>query len=525
MKARSICRGSGSAGRRFARLGAGGQRPPLDLIYYSRLFIDPNASPPDGADRMRPKPAFLTHRSRTLTILLASTLALGAGAPARKEAVDFRKAGDEALEHLKALVRLDTSNPPGNEVRVTAYLAEKLRAAGLDPELFESEPGRGSLIVRYRGGGEKRPLLIMSHIDVVPVERDLWSVPPFDAVEKDGFLWGRGTLDDKGMAAAELETILLLARSKVRLARDVVFLAEADEEAGGAHGMGWLLEHYPDLFDAEMALNEGGRVIRSEGKVRYVAVQTTEKIYQDFTLVAHGTAGHSSIPAGDNPIVRLVGALQRIDALRFEPRLNPVTRAFFAGLAPTLPVDVATCAARLEDPRDGPRCADVLAANPNFNAMLRTTCTPTILKAGYKENVIPSEARGNLNCRILPGTDLQAFADGLRTVIADPRVEVSFARAPQEAAGPSPADAPLFSAIRKVSATMAPGAPVVPYMSPGGTDSQVLRARGIVAYGLLPFPIQEEDLRTMHANDEKIALDAFAFGNEMVYRMVVEAAR
>ena len=474
---------------------------------------------------MRPKPVSLTHRSRTLTILLASTLALGAGAPARKEAVDFRKAGDEALEHLKALVRLDTSNPPGNEVRVTAYLAEKLRAAGLEPELFESEPGRGSLIVRYRGGGEKRPLLIMSHIDVVPVERDLWSVPPFDAVEKDGALWGRGTLDDKGMAAAELETILLLARSKVRLARDVVFLAEADEEAGGAHGMGWLLEHHPGLFDAEMALNEGGRVIRSEGKVRYVAVQTTEKIYQDFTLVAHGTAGHSSIPAGDNPIVRLVGALQRIDALRFEPRLNPVTRAFFTGLAPTLPAAMASCAARLEDPRDGPRCADVVAANPNFNAMLRTTCTPTILKAGYKENVIPSEARGTLNCRILPGTDLQAFADGLRTAIADPRVEVSFARAPQETPGPSPADAPLLSAIRRVSATMAPGAPVVPYMSPGGTDSQVLRARGIVAYGLLPFPIQEEDLRTMHANDEKIALDAFAFGNEMLYRIVVEAAR
>ncbi|HMC83384.1 MAG TPA: M20/M25/M40 family metallo-hydrolase [Candidatus Polarisedimenticolia bacterium] len=446
-------------------------------------------------------------------------------ARAAEPAVDFKKAGAEGLEHLKALVRIDTSNPPGNEARVTAYLAGELRKAGLEPALFESTAGRGSLMVRFKGTGARKPLLIMSHIDVVPVEKDLWSVPPFDAVEKEGFLWGRGTLDDKGMAAAELETMLLLARGRAKLSRDVVFLAEADEEAGGTFGMEWLLKHHPDLFDAELVLNEGGRVIWSEKKVRYVGVQTTEKIYQDFSIIAHGTAGHSSIPTAENPVARLARALDKIDGLSFPAQLNPATRDFFTGLAPTLPGEMSACAAKLEDPADGTHCAAVLSANPNFNAMIRSTCTPTMLTAGYKENVIPSEARANLNCRILPGTDLKEFAEKLRAEVGDPKVEVNFARPPSVEPGPSPTSSPLYDAIRAVAKRMAPGAPVVPYMSPGGTDSQVLRGRGQIAYGLLPFPIQEEDLRTMHANDEKIALDAFTFGNEMLYRIVLETAR
>jgi len=472
-----------------------------------------------GPKRMCPGRFFTS-----LLVFALPTLALATGGSPGATA-DPQKAGAEGLEHLKAIVRLDTSNPPGNEAQVTAYLAAELRKVGLEPQLFESEPGRGSLLVRYRGTGGKKPLLIMSHIDVVPVEKDLWSVPPFDAVIKEGYLWGRGTLDDKGMVAAELEAMILLARNKVKLSRDVIFLAEADEEAGGTYGMDWLLDHHADLFDAEMALNEGGRVIRSEGKIRYVAVQTTEKIYQDFNITAHGTAGHSSIPIGENPVDRLVRALGRVGAISFPVELNPVTRAFFTGLAPTLTGEMSACATRLEDPKEGSRCATVLSANPNFNAMLRTTCTPTILKAGVRENVIPSEARANLNCRILPGKDVEEFARMLRGEISDSKVEVALARQFNPPAPPSPTDSPLYTAIGAVAKRMAPGVPVIPYMSPGGTDSQVLRKRGIAAYGLLPFPIQEEDLRTMHANDEKVALDAFAWGNEMLYRIVVEAAK
>ncbi|HEV8375706.1 MAG TPA: M20/M25/M40 family metallo-hydrolase, partial [Candidatus Polarisedimenticolia bacterium] len=344
-------------------------------------------------------------------------------------AFDYKQAGAEGLEHLKAIVRLDTSNPPGNESIVTAYLATQLRKAGLEPRLFESAPGRGSLLVRYPGSGSAKPLLIMSHIDVVPVEKEGWSVPPFEGVVKDGFLWGRGTLDDKGMAAAELQTMLLLARHKVKLARDVIFLAEADEEAGGTYGMDYLLEKHPELFDAELVLNEGGRVIWDERrKVQYVAVQTTEKIYQDFTLIAHGVAGHSSIPAGDNPVERLTRALGRIGSLGFAVELNDTTRAFFKGLAGVLPGETGACAGKLESAQDSARCAGVLSRNPNFNAMLRTTCTPTILQAGYKENVIPAEARANLNCRILPGTDVAQFAETLRRQIGDSKVEVVPAR-------------------------------------------------------------------------------------------------
>ena len=451
---------------------------------------------------------------------------LSASPPEIIPGLDYAKVGAEGLEHLKAMVRLDTSNPPGNESRVTAYLAEQLRKGGLEPMLFESEAGRGSLLVRYRGSGGGKPLLIMSHIDVVPVEKSLWSVPPFDAVVQNGFLYGRGTLDDKGMAAAELETMLLLARHKPKLARDVVFLAEADEEAGGTYGMDYLLEKHPELFDAELVLNEGGLVAwDQQAKIQYVAVQTTEKVYQDFTILAHGTAGHSSIPTGDNPVVRLIQALDLLGKITFPVSLNDTTRGFFKGLAAVLPGEMGACAAKLEDPSMGDRCATLLSRNPNFNAMLHTTCTPTMLEAGYKENVIPATARANLNCRILPGADMVAFTEMLRAKIQDPKVDVTPAREFTPPTPASPLSTPLYDSIQKVAHSMSPGVPVVPFMSPGGTDSQVLRQRGMVAYGLMPFPILEEDLRTMHANDERISLKSYTWGQEMLTRIVLETAK
>ena len=468
-----------------------------------------------------------------LALLALATLAARSPAPAGKDSakatappIDYAKAGEEGLEHLKEIVRLDTSNPPGNESKVTTYLADQLLKAGLEALVFESVPGRGSLLVRYKGSGKGKPLLIMSHIDVVPVEKDLWSVGPFEGTVKDGYLYGRGTLDDKGMAAAELQTMILLARLKPKLARDVVFLAEADEEAGGTYGMDYLLEKHPELFDAELVLNEGGRVIwDAAGRIQYVAVQTTEKIYQDFTIVAHGTAGHSSIPAGENPVDRLVEALGRVAGITFPVALNETTRAFFKGLAPVLPGETGACAAKLEDPEAAARCAALLSRNPNFNALLRTTCVPTVLNAGYKENVIPATARANLNCRILPGADIKALTEMLKDKVQDPKVEVTPARPYNPPSPPSPTGTPLYSAIEKVTRAMAPGVPVVPYMSPGGTDSQVLRQRGKVAYGILPFPILEDDLRTMHANDERISLKAYTWGQEMLTRIVLETAQ
>ena len=459
--------------------------------------------------------------------LLACLLLPGTLGAARAAEPDYGRAGREGLQHLKAIVALDTSNPPGNEVRVTQYLDEQLRKAGLEPQRFESAPGRGSLMVRLRGTGKKRPLLIMSHIDVVPVERERWSVDPFGAVEKDGYLWGRGTLDDKGMAAAGLQVMLELARRKgPKLSRDVVFLAEADEETGGTFGMEYLLKEHPGLFDAELALNEGGQVIwDAQRRIRYVAVQTTEKIYQDFTIRARGVAGHSSIPSGSNPVERLVQALDRIAKIEFPAEPIETTRAFFTGIAPLLPGEAGACARQLQSRDLDRRCFDLLSRNPNYNAMLRTTCIPTVLSAGYKENVIPGEARANLNCRILPGTNLEQFTDMLKRSVGDPDVDIAPALPLAKPTPGSSIDSPLYRAIQKVSEKMWPGVPVVPYMSPGGTDSQVLRERGIIAYGVLPFPIREEELKTMHANDEKVAVDAFALGQEMLLRIVLETAR
>ncbi len=438
---------------------------------------------------------------------------------------DYKRAAREGLEHLKAIIRLDTSNPPGNETRVADYMAEKLRQAGVEARRFEAAPGRGSLLARIRGNGSKRPLLIMAHIDVVPVEASRWSVGPFEAAEKDGYLWGRGTLDDKGMAAAELQVMLELARSRTRLSRDVVFLAEADEETGGMLGMDSLLKKQPEWLDAELVLNEGGYIIWGpDRKVLYVAVQTTEKIYQDFTITAHGVAGHSSIPSANNPVDRLVLALDRLSRIEFPMELNDVTRAFFSSVGSRLPGEQAACAGKLEG-SGGAACFKALALNPNFDAILRNTCTPTILKAGYKENVIPAEATANLNCRLLPGTDLPGLQEMLQRTIGDPDVTVTPAMEFPPPASASSIASPLFEAIRKVAAKMYPGAPVVPYMSPGGTDSQVLRKRGMTAYGLLPSPIREEELKTMHAKDEKVSVEAFALGQEMLLRVVLETAK
>lgn len=441
------------------------------------------------------------------------------------DSIDFRRAGEEALEHLRAIIRLDTSNPPGNETRVTTYLAERLRDAGLRPSVFEPEPGRASLLVRFRGTGDRPPLLILSHIDVVPVEEESWSVPPFDPVVRDGYLWGRGTLDDKGMAAAELEVMLLLARHRLRLSRDIIFLAVADKEAAGEHGIDWLLHNHPDRLDCEMALNEGGRVIWKDGRIRYVAIQTAEKTDQDFELIARGEPGHSSMPTAYNPINRLVRALDRIAAIDFPVQLNPVTRAFFTELAPLFPRGLSVCAARLDHPLEGEQCAELLSSSPDYNALLRTTCTPTLLSGGFKENVIPSAARANLNCRILPGTGVQEIAGMLRDAVDDPQVEIRFRNEPQTPSPASPIDHPLVDAIRAVVDLMAPGVPVVPYMSAGRTDSQALRRRGIATFGLLPFPILEDEIRTIHGNDERVSIESFIWGTELLFRIVVEAAR
>lgn len=444
---------------------------------------------------------------------------------------DWSAAQEETVRHLQALIRMNTVNPPGNEIAVARYLEGVLKAEGIETHLFEPAPGRGALVARLRGNGSRQPVLLLAHMDVVGVEPDKWTVDPFAAVIRDGYLYGRGAIDDKGMLAANLETMLLLKRHVVNrggtLARDVVFVANSDEEAGGDWGMGWLLENHPELVRAEFALNEGGRTRIVQGRPLYLAVQNTEKVAHVVELVARGSGGHASVPLRGNPLWRIGRALAAIGAHREPLNVNPTTREFFSRLSRVWPVRterqaMADVASR--DPARQRRGARTLAATPVFDAVLRNGISATIVTGGMRHNVIPSEAKATLNVRTLPGASLDSVVQRLARVVGDPLVEIRIAdRSPDAPA--SDFGSPMFRAIADATTALDPALAVVPYMSTGATDSARLRRAGILAYGILPFPMNQDDEDRMHGNDERIPLAALAFGTRVIYGAMYRVTR
>jgi acetylornithine deacetylase/succinyl-diaminopimelate desuccinylase-like protein len=457
---------------------------------------------------------------RTLALLLAALLA---GAPAG--AADYDAAERSARELLEALVAADTSNPPGNEARAAALGAERLAAAGIPFERTEFAPGRENLVARLRGDGSAPPLLLLAHTDVVGAQGQAWSSDPHRVVEKEGYLVGRGVEDDLGMAALALEVLVLLQRERTSLARDVILAWTGDEESGGA-GIRWLLEHRPESTQAAFALNEGGMVrLGDDGRPTWVELQTAEKTYQDYVLLARGETGHSSVPLAENAIYRMAQALVRLSAHRFPARLLPVTRAYLAARAPLETPERgramrALAAAKGELPA---RAVALLDSDPVLAASLRTTCVATLVSAGTRVNALPAEARASVNCRILPDetpADVQAT---LARVIADPKVEIT----PTEEFGfgtPSPLEGPVPAAVAAVAQKLWPGIPIVPFMSRGATDSRFLRARGIPAYGISPFPLTDADARRAHGIDERIPASGLRTGIEFLHRLVLALA-
>jgi acetylornithine deacetylase/succinyl-diaminopimelate desuccinylase-like protein len=371
----------------------------------------------------------------------------------------------------------------------------------------------------------------MGHMDVVGVERDKWTVDPFAAEIKDGYLYGRGAIDDKGMLAANLQTMLLLKRQVIdrgeTLSRDVIFVANADEEASGEWGMGWLIENHPELIRAEFALNEGGRTRIVGGKPLYVAVQNTEKVPYNVVVTALGPGGHASVPLRENAILRLGRALAAIGAHREATQVNPTTRAFFGELGKVWPdarerramLDVAS-----RDSSRVQRGARVLSATPVFDAVLRNGISTTMVQGGIRSNVIPTEARATLNVRMLPGQSINGLVQRLRRAINDSLVTVEVADSSLDAP-PSSFESPMFSAIVEATRELNPEMVVVPYMSTGATDSARLRAWGMQAYGLLPFPMEQIDEDRMHGNDERIPLESLHFGTRLIYGTMLRVAR
>ena len=444
------------------------------------------------------------------------------------EGIDWEGALWECISHLQALIRMDTVNPPGREVGVARYLDDVLRGAGIETTLFEPAPTRATLVARLKGSRKARPVLLMAHMDVVGVERERWTTNPFGGEILDGFLYGRGAIDDKGMLAVNLQAMLLLNEHVVRtggggaLDRDVIFLATSDEEAGGEYGIDWVLQHHPDLIDAEFALNEGGRIRQHGEKIDYAAVQCGEKVANVLRLTATGTPGHASIPIPGNAVVRLARAVVATASHREPVTLTPISERFFAGLSSFWPD--ASIRRAMADVSSGTSAriaagASVLEKYPVFDAMIRNGISPTMLEAGVRANVIPAQASATLNVRLIPGQSLDELIARLRAAIADDQVQVAVESRGDEAP-PSPDDTAMYAAIRDALAAVAPGVPTVPFLSTGATDSAPLRRAGVKAYGLLPFPLTEADEGRMHGHDERVSVSSLAFAVRLSWEIL-----
>ena len=448
--------------------------------------------------------------------------------PARPASGVISPIETEALGWLQALIRINTTNPPGDELVAARYLAGILDREGIHSEIFESTPGRGFLVARLSSSAmpdPSRALLLMGHLDVVGVDKTKWTVDPFGAVIQGAYLYGRGAIDDKGMTAANLAVLVALKRSGARLNRDVILLAEGDEEAGGTDGMNFAVEKHWDKIAAGYAINEGGRVVARDGKIQYIGVQASEKVAVNVDVIATGSSGHGSVPRSDNAVVHLAAAIAKIGTYETPVQFNSVTRAYFEGLAATQDEETSKWMRALGSPDRGDHAAKwISSADPAWNSMLRDTIAPTMLQAGIRQNVVPSEARGVLNIRLLPGNTIDPLLAKLQQLVNDPQIRLEVELAAGESAPSSSLTSDLYDTIARVSAGEFPGSPVLPYMSTGATDSMPLRMRSVQAYGLLPFPLAEDDALRMHADNERIPVDSFRKGVEYLYAIVNEFA-
>jgi acetylornithine deacetylase/succinyl-diaminopimelate desuccinylase-like protein len=370
-----------------------------------------------------------------------------------------------------------------------------------------------------------RALLLVAHMDVVGAERARWSVDPFGAVVKDGYLYGRGAVDNKAMLAANLATFVGLKRSGARLNRDVIFLATDDEEQGGEASIRTLITKNWDKIAAGYALNEGGQVVTKNGKAQYVAVQASEKVAVNVAVVAHGTAGHASMPTKDNAVVHLAAAIGKIGSYSAPVHFTTIVRRYFEGLAGVSDAEIAKWMRSLEAPDRGEHAQRVVSdANPQWNSMLRDTIAPTMLNAGVRANVIPGEARAMLNIRLLPGNTVTMLLGELSKLVNDPQIRFEVQPDAGLAAPTSSLENEFYGVINKVCAQEFNNAPVLPYQSPWATDSAQLRLHNVQAYGLWPFPLAEEDLKRMHGDDERIPTASFNKGVDVLVRIVADFA-
>ena len=439
------------------------------------------------------------------TVLAALLLSLAAiQTPA---APDWSRIEDETLKHFQTLLRFDTSDPPGREADAAAYLKQVLEAEGIPVETFSLEAHRPNIVARLKGNGTRRPLLLMAHTDVVNVDPKKWTHPPFSATRDGGYVYARGTVDDKDNVAASLMVMLLLKRLKVPLDRDVIFLAESGEEGSTRVGIQFMVnQHYPAI-DAEYCLAEGGGITREAGAAKFASIQTLEKRPYAVELVATGPAGHGSVPLETNAVTHVSKAVAAVAAWTPPIRLNETTSAYFRRLAEISPPEQAARYRAVLDPKTAAAADEYFRKHePRHASMLRTSISPNIIQAGYRVNVIPSEAIATLDVRGLQDEDMPAFLDQIRKVINDPTVEVRLAKRDTRPPGVGARiDSEAFKIIES-GVRQHYKAPTLPTMSTGATDMAYLRSKGMQCYGVGPALDIEDGPKGFgaHSDQERI---------------------
>ncbi len=420
--------------------------------------------------------------------------------------IDWDAATDEAVALLREYLRIDTSNPPGNESAAVEFVSRILAAEGIPFEIAEGIPGRANLFARL--GPASGGVCLLNHTDVVPVERQFWDRDPFSGDLVDGMVWGRGALDMKGMGILELVVFLLLHRQRLALNASLSFLAVADEEAGSAAGAAWVAENRPAWMDTDLVINEGAYGLAFPTGAQMFQVAPTEKVPFWLKLTVRGRPGHGSVPHGDNCAEHLVRALDRITRWQRELRLVPVMRSHFdaLGKAGVLRAGDDDAARRLAQ------------RNPALKARMSNTVTVTTITSGIKVNVIPAEASATLDCRLLPDVEVSTFLSELRQVLDDERVEIEVLN--QYVGAESPMDTRFVSVVSDVIRELAEGAHIAPEMTSGFTDSRIFRLRGIPAYGFVPCLVPPEELAGVHGHNERISVENIRLGLQVLYEVV-----
>jgi len=438
----------------------------------------------------------------------------------------LREYSDLAVNWMQEYLRVDTTNPPGNEMRGAEFFKKILDQEGIENRVFEVAPGRADLWARipHTTADAKRPIILLNHMDVVTSDASHWKVPPFSGEMRDGYLWGRGAQDMKDEGLAQLVVMVMLKREKVTLDRDVIFLAVADEEAQGT-GTDWFIKNQRDqLGNAEFLINEGGENLLENGKVKYIGVDVGEKTSYWLKVTAHGRPGHGSRPNVDSAPNRLVHALNKIIAYHPPLRVLPVVEEFLRDMAPYETPERAAYFRNVRKAIEDKRFQQEVEHDESLNFLLRDTISLTMLGGSGQTNVIPPEAWANLDVRILPGGDPKAVLETLRRVVNDPDVTIEPLEPEFRVANYSGTDNVLFAAIREVSGKYFPGTPVVPHITSGYTENQRYRPLGIAAYGFNPYTATEEEGNTEHGNDERIRVEEVQRGPRVLFDVVVKVA-